>query len=572
MKHLLPLLICFCCLNQLSAQNIRVETFPKFYNSKALDASFEAYDIFESDPTSLYSQLEGKDKAILEMEFGGENKMVELYPVFLLDDEYESTIVDEQGEYTIYEQPSILTFKGQIQKKTSSLVTLTVSEDYIYGMIEEDGQTFYFEPASFFDPSIAKSDVVYYNSSAVKTTIGTCAAEDTRKYGESLAKEEFSDEEMRMMCSVKVIELAIATDYSMFVKYGSRSALKTRNIGVMNNVAANFDDEFQNAIVFKIRKHFTSQCSACDPWTNSLSASALLSSFRSWGNAGGFNKTFDLGQLWTNRNFSGSTVGIAYLSAVCGNSRYHALQDFTSNACTQRVLVAHEIGHNMGSNHTNGGIMNASVICTNSWNSASVTSINNRVNSVTCLDNGCKNKPIRTSAPNRLRVICNNDPQECKTYKKPCIKEYQINNPDPNLIVTTTGTTICIESAGGGTRNTNLIITPVDFCDIAKTPVTWTIEVNPVGQCPSPKTQPIAGQNAAQFELQQADGYLRLINRSLSEAPKQFRLVDVSGRVWESGQMLDNYLEMDMSELPTGILFLQVYNDQEMETYKVFNP
>ena len=97
---------------------------------------------------------------------------------------------------------------------------------------------------------------------------------------------------------------------------------------------------------------FVSTCELCDPWTTSTDALDLLSNFRTWGNAGGFSNGtgYDLAQLWTARDIcylgSCSTVGLAYIGVVCGFSRYHILEDFSTNATSLRVLTSHEIGHN----------------------------------------------------------------------------------------------------------------------------------------------------------------------------------------------------------------------------------
>ena len=65
-----------------------------------------------------------------------------------------------------------------------------------------------------------------------------------------------------------------------------------------------------------------------DPWTNSTDPGTLLGSFRTWGNAGNFGVSFDVGELWTNRDFDANVIGIAYLNGVCNTNKYHCLQDF----------------------------------------------------------------------------------------------------------------------------------------------------------------------------------------------------------------------------------------------------
>ncbi|MEO1628387.1 MAG: PKD domain-containing protein, partial [Bacteroidota bacterium] len=142
------------------------------------------------------------------------------------------------------------------------------------------------------------------------------------------------------------------------------------------------------------------------PWTTSTNASTLLNSFRSWGN-GGFptvGGNFDLAQLWTDRNLAGSTIGIAWLNAVCTSRRYHVCEDFSSNANLLRVLTAHEIGHNFSASHDAGGsgfIMAPSVNNTSTWSNASKNSINNAIPRYACLSD-CVSAPEANFAADQL--------------------------------------------------------------------------------------------------------------------------------------------------------------------------
>ena len=199
-------------------------------------------------------------------------------------------------------------------------------------------------------------------------------------------------------------EIAIASDWLMFNKYGSVGAVEAHNIAVMNNVQTNWDDEFNDELQFVIVTQFVVTTQGGDPWTNSTEAGTLLSSFRSWGNSGGFGVSYDVASLWTDRNFNGGTIGIAYLSAICNSFRYHCLQDFTSNACFERVLVSHELGHNFSASHSSAGtIMAPSVNCTNTWSPQSLNEINTYIPTRTCLS-GCASSqpPIAnfTASPN----------------------------------------------------------------------------------------------------------------------------------------------------------------------------
>ncbi|MBK8425764.1 MAG: hypothetical protein IPL27_07185 [Lewinellaceae bacterium] len=190
------------------------------------------------------------------------------------------------------------------------------------------------------------------------------------------------------------LDLAIASDRSMYDKYGSSvTNVQNHNIGVINNVEGDYSGEFNHDIQFNIVTQVV--ISGTDPWSNTTVAGDLLDEFRDWGNSGGFGMQFDLGEMWTNRNFDGSTIGIAWEGAVCTSFRYHLLQDFTSNSQQLRCMTSHEIGHNFSCGHDpeNGSscppnfIMCPFVSTTSNWSTTSRNEVNSFL--VGLINNGC---------------------------------------------------------------------------------------------------------------------------------------------------------------------------------------
>jgi hypothetical protein len=86
-------------------------------------------------------------------------------------------------------------------------------------------------------------------------------------------------------------------------------------------------------------------------------ASALLSAFRGFMRTGGGSSLpfSGLAQLFSGKNFDGSTVGLAFVGVLCSRSAGYAInQDFGSETVSS-VIVAHELGHNFGSFHDGDG-------------------------------------------------------------------------------------------------------------------------------------------------------------------------------------------------------------------------
>ncbi len=123
---------------------------------------------------------------------------------------------------------------------------LTLNEDFIYGFVEEGGQTWYIEPLWYLDPNAAHGYfVVYPKTAAIHDENATCAAIETEQEMMNIDVESIqNDAATADFMACYEIDLAIASDHLMFDKYGSVSAVEDHNIGVINNVQDNYVGEF----------------------------------------------------------------------------------------------------------------------------------------------------------------------------------------------------------------------------------------------------------------------------------------------------------------------------------------
>ena len=319
---------------------------------------------------------------------------LQLSPYEIRGENFKTVIATEQGN-RILPREETKVYRGHLNADLENSVTMTIDDNFIYGMVKKGNELFFIEPLRFFSGTADDLFIVYKAEDVKPNTEGTCAYDDMLHEAAHQGhdhneghEEELEGVSNRMGCVE--VETAIAADFSMYLKYNSSTSdVQNRIFGVYGNVQTNYDDEFDDQIVFLIVESFISTCSTCDPWTNSTNAGTVLGSFTSWGPSG-FSTPHDMGSFWTNRNFNGGTIGIAWLASICTSSRYHAIQDFSNNASLMRVLVAHEIGHNFSSGHDAGGspfIMAPSVNTSNTWSSNSLNSINNFVPTRSCLQN-----------------------------------------------------------------------------------------------------------------------------------------------------------------------------------------
>ncbi len=366
----------------------------KAKNNPALQAQFEKFDVFEFDIASFNSFVKSQELSMeFKMEFGELNWDVWLVPRDLRAPNYVSRVLSGDGIKVLPKGENI-TFKGLLNSfQGESVVAMTITEELLYGFVRMGDETYFFEPVWYFDPTAPKNQFVIYPASKIKQHKDKkCGFDEMmEQMGGIPAQTEKSNYEadafQKMGC--KEVEIALASDLSMYNKYGSVGAVQAHTIGVLNNVQTNYDDEFNDELQFTIVEHFNVEPPGSDPWTSSNNPSTLLNSFTSWGPSG-FSQAHDVASLWTNRDFTGSTIGIAWLSAICNSTRYNCLQDFSNNAGLLRVLQAHELGHNFSATHDPSGsntIMAPAVSNTNQWSSQSLNQINSYYPGRWCLTN-----------------------------------------------------------------------------------------------------------------------------------------------------------------------------------------
>lgn len=389
-----------------------------YQHEPVLKAQFNDFGVFRIDQKGFKSFIRKSGNNIaFDFKLGDQyDWTVSMTPNEIRSEDFVTKVQNKDGISTI-ERGEVITYMGY--SPSGGNVRLTVDEQIIYGLYETAGTTYFIEPLWYFIPDAPKDLFIIYDEKDVVPVEGaTCSAIETENFYESWVDEEEAEEAQRTL-GCYIINARLAADWSMNVKYNGVAGATGHVIGVLNNVASNYDNEFNHDLLLVAGTAFVSNCSTCDPWTSSTSASALLSSFTGWGNSGGFGtQNYAVAGLWTNRNLAGSTIGIAWLSGLCNSSRYHVCQDFSSNAALLRVLQAHEIGHNCGATHDAGGapfIMAPSVNTSNSWSTTSQNQINgliqNRINAGGCLSS-CgppSLPPVAAFSSNHANPICPGD-------------------------------------------------------------------------------------------------------------------------------------------------------------------
>ena len=376
---------------------------------RALTRVLDAYDLYTLDAEAISRYVQGSSgPASFQLALGDEYTWnLTLEETNLLTPNYESFALTPQGTVATDPTPTV-TFRGQLNTEGGGEVRLLLDGNQLKGFITYQGKKMYLENLSGLTPGVDDLQFVFYAEDEVQEDGSLmCLAKEGETYEQHI--DDRINERAANGCQDQA-QLEIAT-FALFERYrsagSSQSAVNNEILGILNNVQANYA---QFGITFKVVEQVVSTCASCNPWSTTR-PSDILSEFTRWGPAG-FKNQHDAGICFFDGNGSG-TVGVAWLQAICTNNRY-SVCDKLGTSESNRVLVAHEMGHNFGANHDNGGapfIMAPSVNRATTWSSGSISSINNHISSRGCLacvsdggDNPPPPPPENCGAPTNLRT------------------------------------------------------------------------------------------------------------------------------------------------------------------------
>lgn len=213
-----------------------------------------------------------------------------------------------------------------------------------------------------------------------------CSAAETRS-GEVELLSTAPDTSELVSTATRELEINIDAERSWALRFGASSNTKISQF--LNEVEETYDSQF--AIRFKVVR----QVVHTDRTFGDADALNKLEAYRQF-TAG--NVSADVSHLFTATDLIGGTIGVAYIGSVCTQNFNVGVDQFTSDTVFP-VTFAHELGHNFGASHTDGGIMNAFAtgkgLSQVTFNSRSTQEINFFLSQIQCLKSvtGTKKPP-----------------------------------------------------------------------------------------------------------------------------------------------------------------------------------
>ncbi|TAH27570.1 MAG: hypothetical protein EAZ07_01455 [Cytophagales bacterium] len=402
-RSLFIVLVCSLNLNaQSKLENIQVknwlpDTISFFDEFKNIKKQFKKQRFVELSQI-LSQKLTQNRKCVFHLKLDSLHDWnIELEPYSVLASNYARKTNDSVNLVNLGDR--VQTFKGFVNGNLNNVVRISLIGNVITGLIIENDHQFYLEPIKNFFKNINSSNAyILYEASDVVIDSGTCAMTDVHDTQDKNLYRKSNDEIQAEGCVE--VDIAIAADYGFVQSRGGVAAAEQRIISILNLVNGIYSAK-PLEIEYKISATYFSTASENDPWNSTNNASDLLSSFQTWGNNGGFGKTFDIASLWTSRNLeangSNGIVGIAYVGAVCNNLRYNVMEHYSTNINAVMINQSHELGHNWNCQHANGSnfIMNPTIGTSNiDWDQTSINSIVAWKRNARCLANCGPKAPI----------------------------------------------------------------------------------------------------------------------------------------------------------------------------------
>ena len=329
-----------------------------------LTKRFRRYDVMKLDREAAAAQVKNRGRMILKTSHG--NFDLEFSPHDLRSSDYTAQEIGADGVARTLPRAPVSTFRASVKDDPRAQARMSLGENGLEGAIITGTDKFFIQPARSLSKTAPADEFVFYSATDVEDT-----DETDESCGVTLADEIAARQEMAAAATdgtdvtselnsvppvspMSIVRLATDADAEYVNGLGGVDAANNRILQIMNVVDGIYQVEI--GVTFQIVFQNTWTDAATDPY-NTADAADLLTAFRNYWQAN-FSQTRSLAHLWTGRDMTGGTIGIASLAVVCRspNGAYGLSQRFPLNGASDArtmILTAHEIGHNFSGVHTN---------------------------------------------------------------------------------------------------------------------------------------------------------------------------------------------------------------------------
>ncbi|MCP4760078.1 MAG: hypothetical protein GY894_09550 [Planctomycetes bacterium] len=319
----------------------------------------------------------------LDLVTSGQDRVLRIWEHDVRGANYRLLVQEEDG--SISEDPAgpVSTFRGTDLLDPSVRLALGLEANgFLLRLIEADGRQWFAEPLLGRVDGADADEYAVYEGEAIISPENDCPIDDAWRVFDGHGTTRSSGGAERG--TILAAEMAVDADYEFYSLYGSISGVENRVNSVINSVNVQYEN--QCGITHEIQA-IVVRSSSSDPYSGDIE-NRLNQLQNDWNSGNHSGIARDMVHLFTGANM-GSTIGLAYLGAVCSSSEYGVVE---SSCCgsfgCSTDLSAHEMGHNWNADHCScpSNTMNPSLTCANNFTSGSASTISSYADAISsCL-------------------------------------------------------------------------------------------------------------------------------------------------------------------------------------------
>ena len=328
-----------------------------------LDERFKNYEIVQIDNQEILNTIEnqGDGEVNLDMRSATPSSALsdwsfKMKRLQVQADDFKFHLIGEGGTHKEVQTPETYVMQGFLGDNTGE-VLMMINETNLHAEIVENGHTYRLEPLTDFILDAAPNEYIKYNiADIIDNEKRTCSFDESMYDMQEVEESDQALEERAGNC-LKV-EVTFMGDFELYAyKFGYNSGnaynwmyWRVINAGKMYYSYNGFP------INFIIKGGYVNTWNGYI--SNSSNASSLLNGWLNFGNNNSWLQKGDANILFTGKSLHNNVAGVAYLRAICTWYAYGVVEH-TWNSQSADIITAHEIGHILGANHSNGGFMNS---------------------------------------------------------------------------------------------------------------------------------------------------------------------------------------------------------------------
>jgi hypothetical protein len=273
---------------------------------------------------------------------------LELWPKSVRSADFTLMVQEADGILREHQPAASRTYRGTLLERPDARVAASLLDDGLTAQILfAPDVSFTIQPTSVAISGANPANHVVYAAADVLPVGDFCATDDSVQAPSGMTQQAGT--------GLKSCDIAFDTDVEFYQDNGSSVNNTVNDVeNILNGIANIYENDCN--ITYEI-SFLVVRTSNPDPYTTNDPSSLLGQVGTEWSTNQLYTQR-DIVHLMTGRNLSGSTIGIAYLGAICsGGAVGTGLSEstFTSNYNSRVGLTSHELGHNWNASHCSGG-------------------------------------------------------------------------------------------------------------------------------------------------------------------------------------------------------------------------